>query len=40
MDATIQIASVVLGRDLISQAPRALASVQLDGLSTEQLLNL
>ena len=40
MDATIQIASVVLGRDLISKAPRTLASVQLDGLSTEQLLNL
>ena len=40
MDALIQIASVVLGRDLIAKAPRTLASVQLDGLSTEQLLKL
>jgi opine dehydrogenase len=40
MDAVIQIASVVLGRDLREEGARTLASVRLDRLIAEQLLNL
>lgn len=40
MDAIIEITSVVLGQDLRHDAPRTLASVQLDGLSNEELINL
>lgn len=40
MNALIEIASVVLGRDLRGESPRTLASVQLDGLTTEELINL
>lgn len=39
-DAIIDITSVVLDRDLRAEQARTLASLGLDGLSTEQLLNL
>jgi opine dehydrogenase len=40
MDAVIQIASVVLGRDLRAAGARTLTSVRLDRLTTQQLLDL
>jgi opine dehydrogenase len=40
MDAVIQIASVLLGRDFRRKAPRTLASLGLDDLDSTDLANL